>query len=40
MFKVDDVACGDGSENGFTEVPTEDDVKHLDSLLVSSKSTS
>ena len=33
-------ACDDGSENDFTEVSTGDDVKHLNSLLVSSKSAS
>ena len=40
MLHVDDTACRDGRENDFTEVSTGDDVKHLDSLLVSSKTTS
>ena len=40
MLHVDDTAYCGGRENDFTEVSTGDDVKHLDSLLVSSKSVS
>ena len=38
MLHVDDVICDHGSENDFNEVSTRDDVKHPESLLVSSKS--
>ena len=38
MLLVDDAVRDDGSENDFTEVSAGDDVKHSDSLLVSSKS--
>ena len=40
MLHVDGVACDDGNENGFIELSTGDDVKHQDSLFVSSKSAS
>ena len=40
MLHVDGVACDDGSENSFIELSTGDDVKHPDSLFVSSKSAS
>ena len=40
MLHVDVTACDNASDNDFTEVSTNDDIKHLDSLLVSSKSAS
>ena len=40
MLDVDDAACDGRSEKDFTEVATVDDVKYLNSLLVSSKPAS
>ena len=40
MLDVDDAACDDRSEKDFTDVATVDDVKYLNSLLVSSKPAS
>ena len=38
VFHVDDATSDDESENDFSELSTDDDIKHSDSLLVSSKS--
>ena len=35
---MDDATSDDESENDFSELSTDDDIKHSDSLLVSSKS--
>ena len=37
---MDVVACDNGNENDFTKLSTSDYIKHLDSLLVSSKPAS
>ena len=38
MLHVDDAVCDGGSESHFIQAATGDDVRYLDSLLVSSKS--
>ena len=36
---MDDATSNNGSENDFSELSTDDDIKHSASLLVSSKSS-
>ena len=36
---MDDATSDNGSENDFSELSTDDDIKHSASLLVSSKSS-